>query len=267
MVDALRCYALVAGAWTRAAAQYRLSLFLMILATLLITGLDFVEILIVFANTGRLAGFTVAEVAFLYGVAATCLGLADLLIGSIERLGDRIRDGSFDAMLLRPAPALALAAADQFSVRRLGKLIQSVAVLGWALSAVDVEWTPERGGLLVLMLVSGTVIFLGVFVVGAAFQFVAPGGRETMNAFTYGGGYLTQFPLGIYARHVIQLVTFVVPLGFINWYPALRILGASDPLHLPSATHYLSPAAAAFLVIVAGIAWGAGLRRYRSTGS
>ena len=267
MVEALRCYALVAAAWTRAAAQYRLSLCLMILATLLITGLDFVEILIVFANTGRLGGFTVAEVGFLYGVAATCLGVADLLIGSIERLGDRIRDGSFDAMLLRPAPALALAAADQFSVRRLGKLVQSVGVLGWSLSAVDVEWTPPRAGLLLLMLTSGTVIFLAVFVIGAAFQFVAPGGRETMNAFTYGGGYLTQFPLGIYARHVIQLVTFVIPLGFINWYPALHLLGKPDPLHLPSATHYLSPAAAAVLMVVASAAWAAGLRRYRSTGS
>jgi len=267
VVDALRGYALVASAWARAAAQYRVSLSTMIFSTLLITGLDFVEILIVFANTHRLAGFTVAQVAFLYGVAATCLGLADLLIGSIERLGERIRDGSFDAMLVRPIPALALAAADRFSVRRVGKLIQSIAILCWALAALDLGMTLERVGLLVLMLASGTVIFLAVFVVGAAFQFVAPGGRETMNAFTYGGGYLTQFPLAIYGRHLVQLVTFVIPLGFINWYPALQFLRAPDPLHLPAALHYLSPAVAALLVLVALGAWTTGLRRYRSTGS
>ena len=62
-------------------------------------------------------------------------------------------------------------------------------------------------------------------------------------------------------------VTFVVPLAFVNWLPALHILGRPDPLGLPGWVDFASPAVAALCCVLAGAAWRAGLRSYRSTGS
>jgi ABC-2 type transport system permease protein len=193
--------------------------------------------------------------------------MADLLCGNIERLGQRVREGSFDVMLIRPIPALVQMSADQFALRRLGRITQSLAVFVWAMTRLRVHWTADRIVLVPMMLASGTVIFCAIFILGAAFQFVASDASEVMNAFTYGGNYLTQYPPTIFARDLVRIATLVIPLGFVNWMPTLHILGKPDPLGLPEFVQFASPVAALVVALVAGIAWRAGIRSYRSTGS
>jgi ABC-2 type transport system permease protein len=62
---------------------------------------------------------------------------------------------------------------------------------------------------------------------------------------------------------------FAIGLGFafIAYYPALTMLGRSDPLGLPDWAGWLSIPIAALACAVAGIVWRTGVRHYRSTGS
>ncbi len=267
MADSLRAFGLIAGAWIRAGLTYPVSFWAMTLGQALFTLVDFVAITIMFSHIDRLGGFTLTQVALLYGMSGFALGVADLLVGNAEMLGRRVRDGSFDAMLVRPVAPLVQVAADQFALRRLGRIVQSVVVLVWALAAGDIDWTAPKVGILAATLVSGSAIFCAIFVLGSAFQVIAGDASELMNAFTYGGATLTQYPLSIYPSEVIKGVTFIVPLAFINWYPALYVLGVEDPFGFPSWLQYASPVAAVLAVAVASLGWRAGVRRYRSTGS
>ncbi|NUK62522.1 ABC-2 family transporter protein, partial [Streptomyces lunaelactis] len=61
--------------------------------------------------------------------------------------------------------------------------------------------------------------------------------------------------------------TFVVPLAFVNWLPALYVLGRPYPLDLPQWLAFLPPVVAAVCCWLAALAWRVGLRSYRSTGS
>jgi ABC-2 type transport system permease protein len=268
VADALRAYVWIVAMWIRSTMTYRASFLMLTLSQFVITGFDFVAIFIMFAHTDVLGGFTLPEVAFLYGTSSFALGVADLLIGSIERLGRRIRMGSLDVMLVRPVPAFVQAAADEFALRRLGRILQATVVLAWALVALDdVDWTWDRLVLLPVMLVSGSVIFCAIFVLGAAFQFVASDAAEVTNAFTYGGTFLTQYPPTIFAKDLVRAATFTIPLAFVNWMPTLHILDKADPLGLPKAFQFASPVAALAITAVAAVAWRAGIRTYRSTGS
>jgi len=263
----LLAYRLVAGAWLRSALAYRWQFWLELTGNALITFLDFAVLAVMYAHVRHLGGFSLAEAGFLYGTSGVCLGLADTLMGSTERLGDRIRDGSLDVVLLRPAPALAQLAADRFALRRLGRVVQGGAVLGWSLAALPVQWTWGRAVMVPLLLVCGTAIFCAVFVVGAAFQFWAPGGAEAQNALTYGGGTLLQFPPTVFGRELVRGVVYGVPLAFVNWLPAMYVLGRPLPFGLPPVLRFGAPVAAVVCAAVAGAAWRAGLRSYRSTGS
>jgi ABC-2 type transport system permease protein len=267
LTQSLRAFATLAGMWIRVSLSYRTSFVVMSLASLVLTGIDFAAILVVFTNLDALGGFGLSEVAFLYGSTALCLGIADLLIGNVERLGRRIRMGTLDAMMVRPVPLFVQVCADEFALRRIGRITQGALVFGWSLSRLDVAWTPVRGGMLVSLLVCGTAIFAALFVLGAAFQFVSTDGSEAANAFTYGGNAMTQYPLTIYPTEVVKGLTFLVPVAFVNWYPALFIMGKPDPFGLPSVLQLSSPVAALVLCLVAALAWHSGVRRYRSTGS
>lgn len=266
-VQALRVYGLIVAMWVRSTMAYRTSFFLTAFGNLAATALDFVTILLMFSHITVLGGFTLPEIAFLYGTTSTAFGLADLAMGSMERLGRRVRDGTLDTLLLRPVPVLAQVAADRFALRRLGRIVQGGAVLTWALLRVDVDWTPAKVLMVPVMLLSGAAIFCAVFVAGGAFQFWASDASQVQSSVTYGGNTLLQYPPGIFGRELVRGVTFVVPLAFVNWLPALRVLGEPDPLGLPGWVDFCSPLVAVLCCALAGVAWRAGLRSYRSTGS
>ncbi|MFE4664133.1 ABC transporter permease [Streptomyces sp. NPDC056716] len=253
--------------WIRSTMAYRVSFALTTLGSFLATGLDFVAILLMFSRVDALGGFALPEIAFLYGLSSVSFGLADLAIGSMDRLGRRVRDGTLDTLLVRPAPVLAQVAADRFAPRRVGRVAQGTLVLGYALTHLDLDWTVAKLLLMPVMILSGGLIFCAVFVGGAAFQFVAQDASEVQNAFTYGGTTLLQYPPAVFGQELVRGVTFVLPLAFVNWVPASYILGRPYPLDLPDWVAFGSPLVAAGCCALAGLAWRAGLRTYRSTGS
>ncbi|GAA3108998.1 ABC-2 type transport system permease protein [Kribbella aluminosa] len=260
-------YWLLIVMWIRSVLAYPASFVLMLVGSTLVNLTDFVAVLIMFSHITAFGGFTFGEMALLYATSSLALGLADLITGSVERVGERIRTGAFDAYLIRPVPAFLQAAADGFALRRLGRPLQAGTVLVIALSKVDIDWTVARGIMFVVSVVTGAIIFGSLFVLGAAFQFVSIDSAELANSATYGGQALTQFPLTIFGKEIVRAVTFVVPLAFVNYYPVLFVLGKPAPLGLPSWIGLLSPLVAAAMVGLASLGWRAGLRRYRSTGS
>ena len=263
--DALRAYVLIARLWMRAIASYRASFWILAVSGFLTTGLDFVAILVFFTRIDTLGGFGLREIAFLYGASGIGLAVGDMFVGRIERLGRMIREGSLDAMLLRPVPLLAQVCADEFTPRRLARVLQAGGVFAWGCGAVD--WTPGRAGTTAVMLICSMAIFSGLFVAMASLQFWTSESAEFANAFTYGGNTITQYPLSIFPGEVVKAITFGLPIAFVNWYPALSVLGRPDPFGLPARLQHAAPAAAVAVLVLAGLVWRAGVRHHRSTGS
>ncbi|WP_107774366.1 ABC transporter permease [Nocardioides sediminis] len=261
----LRTYGQIAWLWIRAAWQYPLSFVLLAVGNGMITALDFVGLWIMFAHLDDLAGFSLHEVALLYGAGSLGLGIADTAIGSVERIGTYVRTGRLDQMMTKPVPLLVQVCADQFTLRRLGRITQASVVFGWACTYV--EWTPLRVLVAVSMVLSGAAIFFGLFVGFSCIQFWTTDASEFANAFTYGGATVTQYPLSIFTREVVVALTVVVPVAFANWYPALYILGREDPFGMPEWLQLASPVAAVVTVGAALLVWRGGVRHYTSTGS
>jgi ABC-2 type transport system permease protein len=260
-----RVYLLLVATWMRAAAQYPGSLALLTLGSFVVNALDIAAIWIIFAHTPELAGFTLPEVMFLYGTAGVSFALADMFAGNTDKIGSYIRSGAFDTMMIRPASPFLQVAADRFSPQRFGRVGQAAVVLAIALPRLGIDWS--RAWMIPVMIVSGFVIFVAIWTIAGAAQFLLTDAPEVANAFTYGGGQLTQYPLSVYGGELVRAVTFIVPLAFVNWQPGLYVLDREDPLGLPYALRFASPAAALIMALLAALAWRAGLRRYRSTGS
>jgi ABC-2 type transport system permease protein len=260
-------YRVMAGARIRADWQYRTSFVMYTITQGLITFLDFLQIAVIFGQVDSLAGWSVAEVAFLYGTSSLAFHLGDVFISQVERGPQRVRGGTFDALLIRPLGALFQLCADDFAFRRTGKLVQATVVLVVAIAAVDVSWTPDRIGMLAMMLVAGTVIFSSIWVITSSAVFWMIDGAEVANGFTYGTALATEYPLEIMTKWIRRMLTFVVPAAFVNYYPSLYVLDKEDPFGLPSWIPFVSPVVAVVLFFAARFAWFAAVRHYRSTGS
>ena len=263
----LSLYWWLLGAQVRSQMQYRASFALQTLGQALSTFVDFVALLLLFHRFPTLAGWSLGEVAFLYGLGGIAFAFADMLCGGFDRLSETIRLGTFDRVLTRPVGAFLQTLAGDFQIRRLGRIAQAAGALAIALAWVEIDWTPARLLVAVAALLSGVVIFAAIWVIGAAVTFWTVETSQMTNSFTYGGSELVGHPMNIYADWLRRFFTFIVPLAFVTYLPALYILDRPDPLGLPRVLQFCSPLVAAAFFLAARAAWDLGVRHYQSTGS
>jgi ABC-2 type transport system permease protein len=259
-------YTRLVGARIRGELQYRLSFVLLLLSQFLVCFLDFLAILIIFSHVPRLSGWSLNEVMFLYGATNVCFNVSDVVVSQVETLPMRVRTGALDRMLIRPLGPLFQLVTEEFELRRIGKLLQGVLVLTIALGRVDIAWTLPKAALTVVMIASGAVIFSAVWVISAAVNIWTVETTQLANAFTYGGNFLTQYPLDIYAVWMRRLFAYVVPMAFVNYFPSLYILGKQQHPGVP-ALRFASPLIALAMAFAASTFWRVAVRHYRSTGS
>jgi ABC-2 type transport system permease protein len=247
--------------------QYRLSFIADTLGGFIITALDFVMIAILLNRFQAIGGWTLPEVAFLYGVSSTSLGLAELFVGAFDNFDRLVVRGDFDRVLLRPLGVTFQMLAGAFPLRRFGRIGQSAVALGYAFANLRLDWDAGHWLFAGVMLTGGMVFFMAIFVIGATTAFWTPQTAEITNIFTYGGQFMTSYPMHIYQEWIRALFTFLIPAAFINYYPALYLFGKPDPFGLPAWVPFLAPFTAAGLFAVSLAFWRVGVRHYQSTGS
>ena len=263
----LSTYAHLVAAQVRSQAQYRVSFALDIVISALTALIDISGVLVVFLVTPALGGFAPAEVCLMSGLAMTGFGIADLVVGNTERLRHYVRTGLFDVVLIRPLGTLPQLVAIDFAPRRVGRLTSSVVLLVVAALWADVAWTPAKIAVAVLSIASGAVLFGSLFVAGATVAFWWIESGEVANAVTYGGETFTEYPVTIYSGWFRRLFAYALGFGFVAYYPALVLLGRSDPLGAPDFVRWLGPLVALVAATAAAALWRTGVRHYRSTGS
>ncbi len=265
----LDLYWRLVSARIRSQMQYRLSFLADVLSTFLGTFVEFGAIAIFYLNFPSIGGWTLGEVALLYGMSAISFASAELLVSGFDSFPLVIRGGEFDRVLVRPLGAFFQVLASEFALRRLGRFSQGVVALLFALALTGVvrSWTAVHWIGLSLFALGGTLFFSGLFVIGATYSFWTVESLEIMNIVTYGGTEMTSYPMHIYQDWIRRFFTFIIPMAFVNYYPALWLLGKPDPMGLPTWTAWLAPPACAAVFAASVAFWGFGIRHYTSTGS
>lgn len=261
-------YRLMAGSRLRSQMQYRESFLVSMVIGFLGLSAEFLAIIILFNRFDNLIGWSVGEVAFLYGIASVSFGLAEMVGAGFDIFPETIRRGEFDRVLLRPQSAFVQVLSGDFQLRRLGRISQGLMVLGFAFAWTSVDWTLAKLTYMPAVVFCGTVLYISFFVLGATLCFWTVESVEVINIITYGGTEFASYPLPIYHLLMQRFFTFVIPLAFVSYFPSLYLLDRPEAGDWPLWLLIVSPlAAAAFLAIVARFAWGFGVKHYRSTGS
>jgi ABC-2 type transport system permease protein len=260
-------YRRLIGAHVRAQMQYRVSFLLMTLVSFVVTGSDLLAILIIFNYFGELAGWRAGEVALLYGLAMVAHGLSEMIAAGFDVFPRTIQQGEFDRVLLRPVGIFVQVLAADFQLRRLGRVAQGGLALALAIAWTSIAWTPLKVLYLLAAIGSGVVMFSALLVLGAVLCFWTVQSIEIVNTVTYGGTEMASYPLPIYHELLQRFFTFIVPLAFVSYFPALYLLDRPEAHDLPGWLPGMTPVAAAVLALIAWLAWRGGVRHYQSTGS
>ena len=263
----VQLYRRLAANHIRGQMQYRVSFWMQIAGNALIYSLEFIAVLVFFLHFETLGGWQAGEIAFLYGLSSTSFGLAHIIGGGFASFSLLIVRGEFDRLLTRPLSAFVQVLASDVQMRRLGTVIQGFVAFGVAISLVDIPWTIGRAFYLPVTIISAVILFTALFTLEAVVCFWTTQATEVVNAFTYGGSNVALYPIHIFDTWMRRLFIFIIPLGLVIYAPALYILDKDDPLGLPTWSRFVAPLASVLFALAAGLAWQAGVRRYRSTGT
>lgn len=257
----------IAGIRLRGQMAYRGSFWLQIFANFLVNAAEILGLFAMFYTFDSLGGWSFGEVALLHGMSMIVFSIGDTFTIGMDAVAPQIRQGEFDRVMTRPLGTWLNAATSEFSLRHLGQTAQGLIIFGFAVTQVQIDWSIQNTLLLVIALITGVALFMALFTIEAIFSFWTVNGVEAINAFTYGGSDLAQFPMHVFGRTLRFIFMWVIPVAFITYFPALHLLDKPDPLGLPDWIVLLGPVIVAVFCLIVAWGWKQGVRHYRSTGS
>lgn len=266
-MHAVQLYARYASLSLRGQMAYRASFLMQTAGQFLITGVEFLGIWALFNRFGQIRGWTLAEVAFFYGLISITWSIADAMSRGFDVFGATVKNGDFDRILLRPRSTIVQLFGYELTLRRVGRFAQGLAVLVFAVAMLDITWSAPRLALLLLAVIGGVCLFIGLMILEATSAFWTTESLEVWNAFTYGGVTMSQYPLEIYRPWFRRFFLFVIPLGCVSYLPGVAILGRPDPLGTPPPLQWMAPCAGPIFLLICLKIWRLGVRHYQSTGT
>jgi ABC-2 type transport system permease protein len=265
----LRLYLRFVSVSLRSQMQYRVSFLVDVVSSAGGTVIEFGVLAAVFGRFGHIGGWTLGEVAFLYGLTETAFACMDMLFSGYDPgdFSQTIQRGLLDQMLLRPAALPVQIFGKEFILRRIGRIAQGLFVFGLSLWLNPLHWTVGKALYLPAVFLSAVAFYGGLFVAGSTlcFWFVQP--LEAVNIFTYGGTTMLSYPMHVYNNWIRHFFTYVIPGALLIYYPALYFLDRPDPFGLPAFVPFLAPLAGAGVLGAAFVFWNFGVRKYTSTGT
>jgi ABC-2 type transport system permease protein len=267
-LENISIYGKLVGIAIKSMTQFRADFLIGIVGIMVMNGVNLLAIGVILGRFHDLAGWTVWEIVFLYGLWMTGNSLYSLLFFHLSYLDEYIVQGALDQFLSRPvSPFLQLLAAE-VNVNGVADIIFGLTCLVLAITNLNLHFDVGQWLFLGVMLVSGALIELGITLALSSVAFWTSRSQALVYAVNQVNWNMTQqYPLEMFGTGFRVLVTCFIPVAFINYYPARWLLAKTapgDPWYFLS---FLSPVVAAVLLAIAALVWRKGLRQYNSTGS
>jgi len=251
----------------RGELEYRANFLIMVLMGIVYQCTGFVFIWVVLSHFQAIAGWTLGEVAFLYGLRLVMHALNALITGGLYSIEWQVRDGDFDRYLVRPTPPLLQLLCQRVHISVFGDLLGGLALFVAASSLVAVDWTASALLYLALAIVGGALIEMALRVLFSALAFRSLSANAFMLLLDTVFSNFSNYPLKIFGSVLEFLLTFGVPLAFMAYFPAAVLLGRTSELQVNPLFAYAAPLAGLVWLFVALRVFHREMRHYQSSGN
>ncbi|MCD7994042.1 MAG: ABC-2 family transporter protein [Clostridia bacterium] len=258
----LRLYCRYFSIQLKSALEYKVSFLLTALGQFLVSFAGFLSVFFMFQQFHAVDGFTYQQVLLCFSVVLSAFSIAELFAAGFKGFSHVVSNGEFDRIMLRPAGTLFQTFASRIEFSSVGRLLQAAIILAYAVHTSGIRWTLREAFLLLFMILCGTFLFMGLYIIYAALCFYTIEGLEFMNIFTDGGREFGRYPASIYGSSILKFLTFVIPLACFQYYPLLILLGKSRRFLYAAA-----PVSCLVFFALCCLFWRVRVNRYTSAGS
>jgi len=244
------------------AIEYRANFFLILLVSSFEQIGQVLLLVILFNQIDYINGWGFGEVLLLSASATLVSSIVLIIIAGLGSIPYEIRTGELDILLARPKSLYLQLAGSRLWLIDIGTLIGGI--IKFIIAIVYISISPSLIDIVLyfIALISGIVILIALTTITMSITFFS---TKVRNFFfvLYRSLGLGEYPLEIYGSGIVFLLTFILPLGFISYYPAQALLHKG----VYSQFTLFAPIIAIVFSLIASYIWSKGVRRYTSTGS
>jgi ABC-2 type transport system permease protein len=247
--------------------QYRADFITGIISILILNAVSLGLISILVGRFVHLNGWGIWELVFLYSLWMLGHSIYSLLFWHFNTMEEYIVQGTFDHFLLRPFSPLVQFLGREIQYMGVGDILVGVAGISLSFTKLGLHWGLAQWAFFVIAVLSGTIIEMALAWIIACLSFWT--GRSLTASFIVMRLNLLvqQYPVDIFGTWFRVIVTGLIPVAFINYYPSLMLLGKEGKLEQGAYLTYASPFVAIALILIASFIWKMALSRYTSSGS
>jgi ABC-2 type transport system permease protein len=247
--------------------EYRANFLMYTLFTFIYHAVAIVALWVTLTNFPSINGWDFRETAFMYGLWMLGHAVHNTFFYTVGEVPNFVREGRFDRFLVRPLDPLfsALTFPQQVWPDELLLAIPYFCIVtayaGVHVDAIFLIYVP-------LVALGGALIDFGINLAIATASFWFTRVDSLRWVFMSLEQEFSRYPISIYQRSVRLVLAFVLPLAFMNYFPATYLLHKSETgLHLNPAVGLLTPLVGVICTGLGYAFWRVGINRYAGTGS
>ena len=214
-----------------------------------------------------LKDWTLWELVFLYCLWLLGHSLYSLFFSHTRQLEEYLIEGTFDQFLLRPASPLIQLLGRELQYTEIADMLIGVAGISLAYTQLGLGWDVWKWSFFIMAVISGAIIVWAMDLLIACSAFWTGRSRGTFIIVSPFYGLVHQYPVDIFGNTFRIIVTSLLPIAFMNYYPALFLLDKLDQAGSGWWLSYLSPVVALLLIGLVSRVWHLALMHYTSSGS
>jgi ABC-2 type transport system permease protein len=250
----------------QARLQYRADFLAGIIGVIVMNTVTVSLISIMVSRFSHINGWTMWEMVFLYCLWLLGHSLYSFFFWHIRALEEYLVEGTFDQFLLRPASPFIMFLAREVQYIGIADLTFAALGLSLAYRNLDLQWTGVQWLFFGLAVIAGTLIETTLVLMIACISFWTGRSRRASQLLMRLNVMVQYYPIDIFGYTFRLIVTGLIPVAFMNYYPTLMLLGKLDHQSPTAWLGYMSPVVASILVILSSVIWHLALRRYSSAG-
>ena len=228
--------------------------------------MGFAIIKFVVESFGQISGWNYGQLAFLYGLSVISHALSMIFFVQGWFMGYYVIEGDFDRYLTRPLGVLYQFFFTNINIFGVTDLIPGILVFIYGCVKCGIRVTPLFILPVLITLAGATLIRGGIYILLGSTSF------HTRSAVDFGQytqeimDKTTMYPLSMYPESMQFILTYLIPVGWISFYPASVLLGI-DSAYNAMLIPLITLAVGILVMLIAGAYFNMGLRKYESAGN
>jgi ABC-2 type transport system permease protein len=271
ILDALKYYA-SAGSYMmklnlQGQMEYPSFLIGWFLSNMLQFGVGFGTLRVITIQFQNINGWEFNQIAFLYGLGIISHALSVIIFIQTWYIDGLVIHGEFDRMLLRPMNIYFQFCFHYINLIGLTDMLPGIIIFIYG--AVTVGFTASILNIssVILVIIGATMIRGGIYTLVGSVGFWTKGTRSLTTATENIFVKSIMYPMTIYNRTIQAIFTFLLPVGFISFYPASGFLGKDAGFEFPGYVPLWTLGTGILVMVIAWRVFNMGLKRYDSAGN